>query len=95
MSEFFAEIDNQRYILVKKKGRKGNNGFYAVPEIFSKKKEDAQAFTECMEPYIGKYDLVYTRSESGRALLLEGRRYAYANKSVRAVRRKKVKSALE
>ncbi len=95
VSDFFTEIDNQRYILVKAKGRKGNNGFYAVPEIFSKKKEDAQIFAECMEPYIGKYDLVYTRSEGGRALLLEGRRYAYANKSMRAIRHKKVKSALE
>ncbi len=95
VSDFFSEIDNQRYILVKMKGRKGNNGFYAVPELFSKNKEDAMTFTKCMEPYIGKYELVYTRSESGRPLLLEGRRYAYANKSVRAIRHKKVKSALE
>ncbi len=95
VSDFFGEIDNQRYILVKRKGRKGNNGFYAVPEVFSRKKEDAQLFVKCMEPYIGKYDLVYTRSESGRKLLLEGRRYAYANKSERVIRHKRIKSALE
>ncbi len=63
VNEFFDVIDNQRYILVKKKGHKGLNGFYAIPNCFSKKKEDAERFAKCMHPYIGNYDCVYTRNE--------------------------------
>ena len=56
---FFDVIDNQRYILVKRKNRKGLNGFYAIPNCFSKKKEDAERFanaciriSETMTAYI-------------------------------------------
>ena len=48
-----------------------------------------------MRHYIGKYDLVYTRNEEGRKLLLEGRIRALGNKEERFMRRKKAKSALE
>ena len=95
VNEFFDVIDNQRYILVKKKGRKGLNGFYAIPNCFSKKKEDAECFAKCMHPYIGGYDCVYTRNEKGRELLLEGRVKALANREERCISHKKVKGALE
>lgn len=95
VNEFFAVIDNQRYLLVKAKGHRGLDGFYAVPECFAKRKEDAQQFANRMRPYIGNYELVYTRNESGRALLLEGRVRALANREERCISRKKVKGALE
>lgn len=95
VKEFFSPLDNQRYILVKEKNHRGNDGFYCVPECFAKKKEDAERFVECMKPYIGAYELVYTRNERGRALLLEGRVRALANKEERIKTRKKVKGALE
>lgn len=95
INEFFAAIDNQRYLLVKAKGHRGLDGFYAVPECFAKRKEDAQNFAQCMKPYIENYELVYTRNESGRALLLEGRVRALANREERCISRKKVKGALE
>ena len=50
VSEFFGPINQQRYLLVKPKKHDGADGIYAVPEIFSKKKEDAQLFASCMEP---------------------------------------------
>ena len=95
VNEFFDVIDNQRYILVKRKGHKGLNGFYAIPNCFSKKKEDAERFAKCMHPYIGNYDCVYTRNEKGRELLLEGRVKALANREERCISHKKVKGALE
>lgn len=58
---FFDAVDNQRYLLVSPKRFRGLNGFYVVPECFSKRKEDAQLFAKCMKPYIGAYDVVYTR----------------------------------
>ena len=95
VNEFFDVIDNQRYILVKRKNRKGLNGFYAIPNCFSKKKEDAERFAKCMHPYIGNYDCIYTRNEKGRELLLEGRVKALANREERCISHKKVKGALE
>ena len=94
VNEFFGEIDNQRYILVKSRGRKGINGYYAVCDCFSKKKENAENFAKCMKPYIGAYDCVYTRNEKGRELLLEGRVKALANREQRCISHKKVKGAL-
>ena len=73
VQEFFADINDQRYILVKKRSRKGDDGFYAVPECFAKRKEDAENFASCITPYIGEYELVYTRNGKGRERLLEGR----------------------
>ena len=43
------------------------------PECFARKKEDAENFAACVAPYIGEYELVYTRNERGKELLLEGR----------------------
>lgn len=95
VKEFFSPIDNQRYLLVKTKGKRGADGFYAVPQCFAARKEDAQAFAECMEPYMDDYELVYTRNEAGRGVLLEGRIKALSNIEDRARTNKKIKGALE
>lgn len=73
VQEFFADINDQRYILVKKRNRRNEDGFYSVPECFAKRKEDAENFAGCIAPYIGEYELVYTRNGKGKELLLEGR----------------------
>ena len=90
VNDFFDAVDNQRYLLVSPKRFRGLNGFYVVPECFSKRKEDAQLFAKCMKPYIGAYDVVYTRNEKGRAILLEGKIKAFANREERCIRRKKM-----
>ncbi len=95
VGQFFDEIDNQRYLFVRSRGRKRLDGFFVVPDTFSKNKEDAQLFLDAMKPYIGKYELVYTRNEAGRKLLLEGRVRAMSNRQNRTLNRKKVKGALE
>ena len=95
VSELFDEVDNQRYLLVKKKRHKGLDGFYCVPECFSKRREDAEAFRLCMKPFIGDYLVVYTRNEKGREILLEGRVKALANREERCIKKKRVKGALE
>ena len=93
VQEFFADIDDQRYILVKKRNRKGDDGFYSVPECFAKKKEDAEVFAACVTPYIGEYDLVYTRNGKGEELLLEGRMKSMERQSAQSVTKKVVKDA--
>lgn len=95
VKEFFAPVDNQRYLLVKQGAHKGADGFYCVPECFGRKKEDAKQFAAAVKPVIGAYEVVYTRSEKGRAVLLAGRMQALANRQDRCVSHRKVKSALE
>lgn len=91
VNEFFGQIENQRYLLVRSSKIRGAYDFYAVPECFAKRKEDAALFYECIKPYMGNYELVYTRSESGRQVLLEGRMKALANKKDKTKSYKRVK----
>lgn len=91
INEFFGQIENQRYLLVRSSKLRGAYDFYVVPECFAKRKEDAAVFYECIKPYMGNYELVYTRSESGRPVLLEGRMKALANKKDKTRSYKRVK----
>lgn len=93
VTEFFSQVDDQRYLLVKKKSSKDFDSFYGVPECFSKKKEDAQFFAECMKPYIGEYQLVYTRNDIGKDVLLEGRLHSVGEQEARSISCQKVTEA--
>ena len=95
VGEFFAPVDNQRYLLKAEKVRQGQSPYYVVPSLFDKRKEDAQKFLDFLTPTIGRYHLVYTRTEAGRQILLEARIQALSNKNDRALTKKKVKSRLE
>ena len=90
-----GEVDNQRYLLVNRKNRNALDGFYCVPDVFAANKNDAEMFAKCIKHVVDRYDLVYTRNELGRKILLEGRSKALANREARCISRKKVKSALE
>mgnify|MGYP003290774362 CR=1 FL=1 len=91
VQEFFADINDQRYILIKKRNRKGDDGFYSVPECFAKRKEDAENFAACITPYIGEYELVYTRNGKGKELLLEGRMRSLERDGIASTTHKVVK----
>lgn len=95
LGEFFAPVDNQRYLLVAQKAPRGQSKYYVVPSLFEKRKEDAQVFLDAVAPHIGNYQLVYTRNEAGRKILLEARLKSLANKNDRLITKKKVKSALK
>ena len=95
VSEFFGPVSQQRYLLVKPKKHDGADGIYAVPEIFSKKKEDAQLFASCMEPYMGNYELMYTKNDPGKKVLMEGRMKSLSSQKNSCICKKKVKNALK
>lgn len=95
VSEFFAAIDNQRYLLYSSKRKNKLECYFAVPNCFAKRKEDAIIFAKYMEAFIGKYEVIYTRNEMGRKILLDARIYSLANRQERCFTRKKVKGALE
>ena len=95
LGEFFAPVDNQRYLLVAKKAPEGQSKYFVVPSLFEKRKEEAQLFLDAIAPQLGDYQLVYTRNEAGRKILLEARLKSLANKNDRIITKKKVKSALK
>ena len=95
LGEFFAPVDNQRYLLVAKKALAGQSKYFVVPSLFEKRKEEAQLFLDAVAPQLGDYQLVYTRNEAGRKVLLEARLKSLANKNDRIITKKKVKSALK
>ena len=95
LGEFFAPVDNQRYLLVAKKAPAGQSKYFVVPSLFEKRKEEAQLFLDSVAPQLGDYQLVYTRNEAGRKVLLEARLKSLANKNDRLLNKKKVKSALK
>ena len=95
LTEFFAPIENQRYILKSCHKVKDQTEFFAVPSMFEKRKTDAESFLRHIQRSVGKYDLIYTRSVQGRPILLEARIKALGNKQERTVTHKKVMSTLE
>ena len=95
MTEFFAPIENQRYILKACHKVKDQTEFFAVPSMFEKRKADAESFLRHIQKRVGKYNLIYTRSVQGRPILLEARIKALGNKQERTVTHKKVMSTLE
>ena len=95
LTEFFAPIENQRYILKSCHKVEDQTEFFAVPSMFEKRKADAESFLQHIQKSVGKYNLIYTRSVQGRPILLEARIKALGNKQERTVTHKKVMSTLE
>lgn len=95
ITEFFAPIENQRYILKASHKVLDQTEYFAVPSMFEKRKSDATSFLEHVQKSLGKYDLIYTRNPQGRHILLEARIKALGNKQERTITRKKVMSTLE
>ena len=95
LSEFFAPIENQRYILRATTWVNDQTKYFAVPSMFDKRKEDVIAFVANIEKYIGKYEIIYTRNVEGRHILLGARLNALGNKQERTFSKKKVTSKLK
>lgn len=95
VTEFFAPIENQRYILKASRKVIDQTEYFAVPSMFEKRKTEATAFLEHVQKTLGKYELIYTRNPQGRHILLEARIKALGNKQERTITRKKVMSTLE
>jgi len=87
--EFFGGVEKQRYILKAKGMVPKLCKYYCVPEMFGKKKEDAQLFHNLVKRYLGKYELIYTKNEGGKSQLLSARIYSVANKGELCVDKKK------
>jgi superfamily II DNA or RNA helicase len=76
LQEVIAPIDNPRYVIIRK-----NNfllfvkqkDYHSVPEILGRNKQLAEYFKNQWERLVGGCDLIFTRTISGRKLLLKSR----------------------
>ncbi len=75
LEEIFSPIQNPRYLLHCQTflGRLGMKDYYPVPQILGRNKETAQTFLMLWARFIGRAELVYTRSLGGRETLLKAR----------------------
>ncbi|MRI00978.1 DEAD/DEAH box helicase [Kriegella sp. EG-1] len=76
LAEILAPVENPRYLLVYKHWLKRHwnvRTYYVVPQLYGRRKEDAQLFRECWKKHVDASKLLYTRSVEGRKSLLKAR----------------------
>ncbi|MEO9893663.1 DEAD/DEAH box helicase family protein [Aurantibacter sp.] len=76
LAEILAPVENPRYLLVYRhwiKRHWGLRTYYVVPQIYGRRKEDAELFHKSWKEHVDSSKLLYTRSEEGRKSLLKAR----------------------
>ena len=93
LSEFLGDIRDQRYLIEAVEALEGDRLYYPVPEVFGKRKADAELFASCVAPYTGGCELIFTRSEEGKKILLKvGVQQAASEEDNSVVRHKRVQN---
>lgn len=90
MAEFLSPIENPRYILIKRNALGGYcyRQSYACPSAIGRKQEFAAVLARKLRADTGRFALVYTRNEGGRAFILKCRRRSYITADRRMIDRK-------
>jgi len=70
-AQFLGAVREPRYLLKVQNAIREERLYYAVPELFGKKKEDAECFASHLASCTGGCDLIFTRNEAGKKALLE------------------------
>ncbi len=75
LQELLGPIDNPRYVLLRKNplGPLMRTDYHTVPKVLAKNKESAKHFRKMWDRYVGPCEVVYTRNEAGRQILLKAR----------------------
>lgn len=79
LREMLSSIDNPRYVAIETRSLFGVKVFFyssafSVPTMFTGNANLVQAFTENLTSQRGKFEFFYTRSESGRKIMLRAKR---------------------
>ena len=76
LEEIISPIDNPRYIIIRKSKFMtflNQRDYHAVPEIFGRNKLLAEYFEKQWNNYVGRGELVFTRTLIGRQVLVKSR----------------------
>lgn len=84
VSELFAPIDDPRYVIIgitklfNTEKRNFTNSF-SCPSVIGVNKESAEIFKKYLKSPAGNFELAFTRSENGRKILNECKKYSFLN----------------
>ena len=89
VAEILAPVDNPRYLVVREGKFLGmtRDDYHSVPMKLGVKKELAQIFYKAWCKYVGPTELIYTRTQEGRAQLLKAKMQAFSSTFAREVKR--------
>lgn len=92
IAEVLGPVGNPRYLLVRRSwlGSQRRSDYHAVPEAIGRQKASAEAFHREWRARVGSVKLVYTRSATGRLVLLRARARSFAAGFQRRVDRRSV-----
>jgi hypothetical protein len=84
MAQLLSPIDNPRYLLIGQKQffkvkRPDYRRSYACPEVLGNNKTSAGILARKLKRRMGAAEVVYTRSQQGRSVLLQCRQQSYMN----------------
>lgn len=76
LQEILVSIDNPRYLIIRKSLLLkviSQKDYHSVPEIIGQNKKTAEYFENQWSRFVGKCELIYTRTIPGRKILLKSR----------------------
>jgi hypothetical protein len=81
MRESLSPIETPRYLLIREGGWLGwwRRDYHPVPMRFGVKKELAQVFAKAWNRWVCPGELIYTRGDEGRRVLLKARMRAFSS----------------
>ena len=88
--ELLSEIDNPRYLLVKKVGKLLNfYSSFACPSILASNRNNARVLQKYLVRNRGRYELIYTRIPGGNKFIFKARKFSYINKNTKKIKQLK------
>ena len=96
ISEMLSPIDNPKYLLIMKRKTSLNcEQSYSCPTIIGQRKELVQLFKDNLKGRVGNFEIVYTRNDVGRKLLLKCRKRSFLTQNEKFLKKKKKVSRYE
>lgn len=89
MHQVLAPVENPRYLIYRHEIRFGQIylDFHAVPTVLAVRKNRAEYFLRAWQKRVCRAELIYTRNDEGRELLLKARVRAFSNARENLARR--------
>jgi len=89
LNQALGPVDAPRYLITRSqhRWRRYQMDYHAVPTVLGATKERASAYLKAWRKHVSPGDLIYTRTDDGRAALVKAKMRAYANAHERECRR--------
>tara|TARA_B100000949_G_scaffold235237_1_gene257243 strand:+ start:1032 stop:3752 length:2721 start_codon:yes stop_codon:yes gene_type:complete len=82
LQEIISPVDNPRYVIIRKSRLLPfiwQKDYHSVPEILGRNKSSSTFFKNKWEEFVGRCELIYTRTIEGRRMLLKSRMKSLAS----------------